>query len=244
MSEQVPTILLVEDDLVTRRFLADNLCADGFELLEAGSAAAAEQLMANSSPDLALVDLGLPDADGLELVRRVRRSDRISGRINPNLPLIVLSGRAGELDRLRGFERGCDDFVAKPFSYAELRARILAVLRRVQRRPVAGRLRVGSLEVDPAARQVWLAGRPVELSNKEIGLLRVLASDPCRVFTRAELLRIVWGYRSSGITRTVDTHAARLRRKLSGGDERFVVNVWGVGYRLIDAPAGESLCQE
>ena len=115
-------------------------------------------------PDLAIVDLGLPDGSGLELIARVRAADGVASRIDPLLPLVVLSGRAGELDRVRGFERGADDFVAKPFSYGELRLRIAAVLRRTRERRGRGRLRVGELELDPAAREVRLrgrAGRPV-----------------------------------------------------------------------------------
>ena len=228
------TILLVEDDDSTRRFLADNLTADGYEILEAADAADGERLMATSFPDLAIIDLGLPDRDGLELLRAVRESDRVASRIDPGLPLIVLSGRDTELERLRGFDRGCDDYVTKPFSYAELHARVAALLRRGERRATPARMKVGPLEIDSASRQVWLGGRPIVLSTKEFSFLRALASDPTRVFTREELLRGVWGYRTLGSTRTIDSHASRLRRKLGEGGERFIVNVWGVGYRLLD----------
>jgi len=228
------TILLVEDDRPTRTFLADNLAADGYDLLEADCAADAQRLLETQFPDLAVVDLGLPDRDGLELIRHVREADRIADRLDPDLPLVVLSGRAGELDRLRGFERGCDDYVVKPFSYSELRARMVALLRRNRRRPRCGRLRVGPLELDPLARQVALHGERLCLSKKEFALLRALAGDPTRVFTREELLRGVWGYRSIGCTRTLDSHASRLRRKLGVAGDTFVVNVWGVGYRLVD----------
>ncbi len=234
MEPGTATILVVEDHEVTRRFLGDNLSADGYELLEADCASDAQRLMATGRPDLAILDLGLPDRDGLELLRRVRDADRIASRLDPDLPILVLSGRGGELDRLRGFDRGCDDYVVKPFSYPELHARITALLRRNRRRPRLGRLRIGSLEIDPLARQVWLAGEHLELSKKEFALLRALASDPTRVFTREELLRGVWGYRSLGTTRTLDSHASRLRKKLSSVEDRFVVNVWGVGYRLVD----------
>ena len=191
-------------------------------------------MMERQYPDLAIVDLGLPDTDGLQLLRRVRSADRVAGRIDPELPLLVLSGRGSELDRLRGFERGCDDYVVKPFSYQELVARIRALLRRTERRPALGRLRVGVLELDPMAREVWVRERRVELSKKEFALLRALASEPTRVFTREELLRGVWGFRSMGATRTLDSHAFQLRRKLGHAGDRFVINVWGVGYRLVD----------
>lgn len=227
-------ILIVEDHRATRTFLADNLSADGFELLEADCARDARRLMETRVPDLAIVDLGLPDRDGLELMRDVRESDRLAGRLDPDLPLLVLTGRAGELDRVRGFERGCDDYLTKPFSYPELRARVAALLRRNRRRPRAGKLRIGHLELDPVSRQVWVRGEQLALSKKEFALLRALASDPSRVFTREELLRGVWGYRSLVPTRTLDSHAHRLRKKLCVSGDRFVINVWGVGYRLVD----------
>jgi DNA-binding response OmpR family regulator len=215
-------------------FLADNLAADGYELIEAESAAEARYLMETKFPDLAIVDLGLPDRDGLELLRQVREADRIAGRLDPDLPMLVVSGRAGELDRLRGFKRGCDDYVTKPFSYTELHARIVALLRRSRRRPGTGRIRIGSLELDVSARQVWLHGQRLALSKKEFALLRALAAEPTRVFTREELLRGVWGFRSLGATRTLDSHVCRLRKKLNAHGDAFVVNVWGVGYRLAD----------
>jgi DNA-binding response OmpR family regulator len=191
-------------------------------------------LLATRTPQLAVVDLGLPDRDGLELLRVVRGADRISGRLDPELPMLVLSGRAGELDRLRGFARGADDFLTKPFSYPELAARIVALLRRSQRRPGRARTKIGALEIDPVSRQVWLRGEKLALSKKEFGLLRALAGEPTRVFTREELLRSVWGFQSLGETRTLDSHASRLRKKLAARGDAFVVNVWGVGYRLID----------
>jgi len=234
MNHHTATILVVEDHRTTRTFLADNLSADGFEVLEADCVADARQLLESSFPDLAIIDLGLPDGDGLELLERVRDADRIAGRLDPDLPLLVLSGRVSELDRLRGFSRGCDDYIAKPFSYYELSARVRALLRRTRHRPGSGRMRIGSLELDPSSRMVWLRGEPVALSKKEYALLRALAAEPTRVFTREELLRGVWGFRAMGATRTLDSHAFRLRQKLNREGDRFVVNVWGVGYRLVD----------
>ncbi len=228
------TVVIVEDHQATCDFLSDNLLADGFKALQARSAEQGLQLMETQNPDLAVVDLGLPDRDGLELVRQVRETDSVVGRIDPELPLLVLTGRSGELDRLRGFERGCDDYVVKPFAYPELRVRIEALLRRSKSRAKTGTIRVGRLVIDPVARRVLLAGEPVALTKKEFALLRALAAEPTRVFTREELLRSVWGFQSIGETRTVDSHASRLRQKLSAGSDKFVVNVWGVGYRLVD----------
>lgn len=239
-SADVPRLLLVEDDPGLRAFLVDNLAADGFEVLVAETVRDGLRTLEYKQPDLALVDLGLPDGSGLDLIASVRAADGIASRLDPGLPLVILTGRAGELDRLRGFERGADDYVAKPFSYAELRMRVEAVLRRTCPRRGGGRLRVGDLEVDPAAREVRVRGERVSLSQKEFALLRALAAEPTRVFTKAELLRDVWGYRSLGTTRTLDSHACRLRHKLAARGDRFVVNVWGVGYRLVDGPVREA----
>ncbi len=234
------TILLVEDDPVVRTFLADNLTADGYELLVTDSVQAALSVLEFACPDVAVVDVRLPDGSGLDLIRRVREADGIVSRLDPALPCIVLSGCAGELDRVRGFERGADDYVTKPFAYGELRLRIAAVLRRSRPRIGRGRLRVGALEIDPGARAATVRGERIELAAKEFALLRTLASSPTRVFTKEELLRDVWGFRSLGSTRTLDSHACRLRAKLRVHGDEFVVNVWGVGYRLVDGPLADA----
>ena len=233
-------ILIVEDSAPTRAFLADNLTADGYEVLVAAELAEALRTLELHPVDLAVIDVGLPDGSGLELLRRVRESGGPGSRLDARLPLLVVSGRAGESDRVRSFERGADDFVAKPFSYVELRLRVGALLRRARERRADGRLRVGELSLDPVAREVRVRGARVELSAKEFALLRRLAAEPTRVFTKAELLRDVWGFRALGVTRTLDSHACRLRRKLSASGDRFVVNVWGVGYRLVDGEVPES----
>ena len=235
-NDDASTILVVEDDDATRTFLADNLSADGYDLLVADCAAVGLSLIERKFPDIALVDVGLPDGSGLELLRRVRSADGVASRMNPDMPLMVISGRATELDRVRGFDRGADDYVCKPFSYPELRGRVAALLRRADHRPSHGRLRAGPLEVDPPSRDVRLHGDRVVLSQKEFALLRTLISDPSRVFSKDELLRSIWGYRARGSTRTLDSHACRLRHKLAAHGDRYVVNVWGVGYRLVDAP--------
>jgi DNA-binding response OmpR family regulator len=146
----------------------------------------------------------------------------------------MLTGRASETDRVRGFARGADDYLVKPFHYPELAARIGAVLRRSRERRAQGVLQVGELRIDPVAREVRLGDRKIDLSAKEFALLRTLAAEPTRVFTKEELLRDVWGFKLMGSTRTLDSHASRLRRKLAPSGRRWVVNVWGVGYRLTD----------
>jgi DNA-binding response OmpR family regulator len=144
----------------------------------------------------------------------------------------MVSARGDPVDRVRGFARGCDDYVVRPFVYDELVARMRAVLRRASG-PRHARLSVRDLEIDLAARLVTVGGEPVQLSAKEYELLVALAEDPERVFKKEDLLRDVWGFRSLGRTRTLDSHASRLRRKLNrGGDAGYVLNVWGVGYRL------------
>ncbi|MCD6726238.1 MAG: response regulator transcription factor [Solirubrobacteraceae bacterium] len=228
------TLLLIEADDATRTFLADNLAADGHEMLVAGGARDGLALLEAKYPDLVVLDVTLPDASGLDLLEHVRSADGIASRIDPQLPVIVLIARDGELDRVRAFERGADDVLAKPCSYRELRCRVEALLRRAGRRPGAGRLRVGELEIDTSSRTVHRRGERLELSAKEFALARMLASDPTRVFSKSELLRSIWGHATVGTTRTLDSHACRLRRKLGPG---YVVNVWGVGYRLVDVPA-------
>jgi DNA-binding response OmpR family regulator len=237
MTDDACTILVVEDDSATRTFLADNLTADGYEVLVCDCARDALRLLETKGPDLLLLDVGLPDASGLDVLRRLRAADGVASRMDPGTPVLLLTGRAGEVDRLRGFERGADDYVCKPFGYPELRARIGALLRRVHNRRSLGRIRAGALDIDPVARTVRLRGAPLALSQKEFSMLRVLAAEPGRVFSKDELLRTVWGYQAMGRTRTIDSHACRLRRKLGVHGDRYVVNVWGVGYRLLD-PVG------
>lgn len=230
------SLLVVEDDHAIRTFLADNLTADGFELHVAVGVRDGLRALEAKAPDLAIVDVGLADGSGLELIARVRATDGFA-RTDPQQRFLVLSGRAGEIDRLRGLRVGADDYLAKPFSYQELVLRVRALLRRGALAARAGTLRVGELEVDPPTRIVRLRGRPVELSAKEFALLRRLAAEPTRVHTKEELLRDVWGFRTLGATRTLDSHACRLRRKLGADGDRYVVNVWGVGYRLLDPVA-------
>jgi DNA-binding response OmpR family regulator len=228
------TVLVVEDDERTAAFLADNLRADGYRVAVAVEAGEAVRAIEVRKPDVVVLDLGLENgSSGLDVLDRVRAADGLGTRIDPSLPVIVLTGRGAETDRVRGFARGADDFVVKPFFYAELLGRVRAVLRRSDGRPAMGALRVGELALDPATRLVRVGDRPVQLSAKEFALLHALARQPTRVYSKAELLRDVWGYLSQGQTRTVDAHACRLRKKLGG--PRWIVSVRGVGYRLVEA---------
>lgn len=226
------TVVVCEDDAPTLELLCDHLRADRYEPLAAPSATDALRLCHFKAPDLLLLDLGLPDGSGLDVLREIRAGDGATGRYDPFLPVLVLTGRASEPDRVRGLEAGADDYLVKPFSYVELAARLRAILRR-RGDGRQGPVRVGDLEIDPSRRDVRVAGRGIHLANKEFELLRALASEPERVFTKEELLRGVWGFRSMGRTRTLDSHASRLRRKLDPEHGRFVRNCWGVGYRLV-----------
>jgi len=203
-------LLLAEPELDTRVFLERHLKNDGFRVVD-------EQ----ARPDLVL----LGDTEALEECR-ARHGD---------VPVIVLGEPESDaVDRLRALDRGCDDFLARPFDYEELLARIRAVLRRTM--PAAHEtLRAGPIAADLATRCVTVDGFPIALAGKEYELLLKLMSDPTRVFTKEHLLREVWGFRSLGRTRTLDSHASRLRRKLSAvGTGVFVINVWGVGYSLLE----------
>jgi DNA-binding response OmpR family regulator len=209
-------LLLAEPEPATRGFLERHLRQDGFDVVQALDGEAAE-LLELTRPDLVLA----ADSLAAELCRRAA-----------NVPIIVL-GRADSdpVDRVRAFDGGCDDYVPRPFHYEELLARIRAVLRRAAP-PASERIAVGELLIDRAARRVTVGTTPVVLAAKEYELLVKLAAAPTRVYTKEELLREVWGFRSLGRTRTLDSHASRLRRKLAAAGGDFVRNVWGVGYSL------------
>jgi DNA-binding response OmpR family regulator len=230
---EIAKLVVCEDDRATLELLCDHLLADRYGVMAAPTAADALRLCQYGSPDLLLLDLTLPDASGLDVLREIRNPDRAVSRFDSRLGVIVLSGRGTERDRVRGLEQGADDYVVKPYHYAELLARIGAVLRRRanSRRTVT---QVGQITINREERSVTVGERRVELSAKEFSLLGALASEPTRVFTKEELLRDVWGYRSLGHTRTLEAHASRLRRKLDPDGGTFVLNCWGVGYRLVE----------
>jgi DNA-binding response OmpR family regulator len=221
-------LLLAEPEEPTRSFLERHLTQDGFDVVEVENGEALD-LLEQARPDLVLIG----DPEGPELCRRLREGE--PGRSwNRDVPVILLGGQESDpVDRVRAFERGCDDYLERPFYYDELVARIRAVLRRASP-SVTDRLQAGEIEIDRATRRVTVAGDRVVLPTKEYELLVKLACDPYRVFTKDELLREVWGFRSHGRTRTLDSHASRLRRRLAGSKgTAYVQNVWGVGYCLL-----------
>jgi DNA-binding response OmpR family regulator len=223
-------ILLCEEDPVSRSFLDDNLTADGYIVVATDDRDQALARLRGVAPDVILVDA---NGNTLGLVDAIRTADPGLYAAPSDTPLIVLTSRHEELHRVRILERGADDIVSKPFSYPELRARIAAVLRRTSPRVPPPVLAAGPVHIDLRQRSVTVAGRPVELRALEYQLLCKLASEPTRVFTRNELMRDIWGY-TTGHTRTLDSHASRLRAKLVNESHNIVINVWGVGYRLID----------
>ena len=224
-------VLLVEDEPSITDFLADNLRQDDHHVFTAGSVGEAVGALDRVRPDVALIDVGLPDGSGFDLCRQIRAG----GAGNPEIGVVMLTARAEQQDRVRGFERGADDYVVKPFHYPELLGRIRALTARLSGGRRSDQLDVGPITIDVSARQTTVDGTPLHLPAKEFDLLVALAREPYRVHPKAELLERVWGYQTPGSTRTLDSHASRLRRRLEecgATRERLVINHWGVGYAL------------
>lgn len=232
---QAACLMIVEDHDATRETLADGLRLYGHEVFAAADCSTAFRMMSKQRFDAILLDVNLPDGSGYDLLRHVRAASSKTGGARPDMAVLMLSGSGEESDRVRGFELGCDDYLVKPYSFSELRGRLAAVLRRSGDAQLRERQYVGELMIDHRSRRVELEGDPIALTAKEWGLLTALASDATRLFTREQLLQAVWGYRSDGATRTLDAHACRLRQKLSRGSRNYVINSWGVGYRLYDS---------
>ncbi len=229
MTAVAPNVLIAENDDASRLFLHDNLEADGYGPVCAAVTAAALGLL-SATLDALIVDV---NGDTFGVIDAIRHQVRLD--IDPDLPILVLTSHTGELHRTRLRERGADDVLCKPYSYPELRARLGALLRRANARRTPHVLKAGSLRLKVQSRRAWVGGVAIEpLRGNEYQLLLALIAEPERVFTREELLRSVWGLGSYAQTRTLDSHAARLRARLQIGGDRFVRNVWGVGYRLID----------
>jgi DNA-binding response OmpR family regulator len=221
------TVLVVDDEPIVRDVVARYLKREGYRTLEAADGNRARQLVEQESPNLVVLDLMIPGTDGLALCRWIRSSSQ--------LPVIMLTARGEEADRIVGLEIGADDYVTKPFSPRELVARVRSVLRRAEPTlPPAERMNFDDLEVVPSTREVRKAGRPLQLTAKEFDLLQFLASHPRHVFSRDQLMTRVWGYSTALDTGTVTVHIRRLREKIEDDPShpRFLQTVWGVGYRF------------
>jgi DNA-binding response OmpR family regulator len=224
---RMATVLVVDDEPVVREVVVRYLEREGYRTLEADDGDAARALLERHDPALVILDLMLPGMDGLDLCRWIRNRSE--------LPVIMLTARGEEADRIVGLELGADDYVTKPFSPRELVARIRSVLRRSEPAIAAGgRLSFDELEIDPSTREVLVDGRSQRLTAKEFDLLYFLASHPRQVFGRDQLMASVWGYESAVDTGTVTVHIRRLREKLERDPSRprRLETVWGVGYRF------------
>ena len=221
------TVLVVDDEPTIREIVVTYLKRDGYRTLEAADGDRARELIDTERPDLVVLDVMLPGTDGLELCRRIRAGS--------HLPVIMLTARGEESDRIVGLDLGADDYVTKPFSPRELAARVRTVLRRSESDPAQEKqLAFDGLEIDSATRVVSKKGRPLRLTAREFELLWFLASHPQRVFSRDNLMRRVWGYSAALDTGTVTVHVRRLREKIEDDPSRprHLETVWGVGYRF------------
>jgi len=222
MQEQKGTIVVVDDEPNIADLVDLYLAREGFRVLKTGTGEGGLQAVRDHRPRLVVLDVGLPDVDGLEVCKRLRTTSQI--------PVIFLTARDSEVDRVLGLELGGDDYLTKPFSPAELVARVKAVLRRVDGGPAPEVMQVGEVAIDTGRREVRNAGEPVEFTTKEFDLLRYLAERPGLALSRQQILDGVWGYDWYGDARTVDVHIAQVRKKL--GDAVQIKTVRGVGYRL------------
>ena len=222
-------LLVVEDDPQVRAMLARALRYEGFEVTAAGDGAEAMAALRASPPDLLLLDLLLPDADGVELCGRLRDE-------GDPVPILMLTARDTVSDRVAGFEAGADDYLVKPFSTAELVARVRALLRRARDRPAPSTRRLGDLELDATTHEVRRGGRTLRLTRREFDLLALFLDHPGMVLARERLLTEAWGYHSPVETNAVNVYVGYLRRKLEeGGEPRLIHTVRGVGYVLREA---------
>jgi DNA-binding response OmpR family regulator len=235
------TILVVEDEPAIARLIRDYLERAGFAVRTATDAPTALTLARATPPDLVVLDLGLPDGDGLDVLRALRSRSATSSFLPPPpslVPVIVVTARGEETDRVVGLELGADDYVVKPFSPRELVARVRSVLRRgaTDAAPTET-IRTGGLEIDTGRMRVAVDGEPVELTATEFELLTTLARQPGRVFTRGQLLAAIHGVAIESYERAIDAHVKNIRRKIepANGAPRFVQTVYGVGYRMAEA---------
>lgn len=223
------TVLIVDDEEQIRELLSIYFSQEGFTVAEAADGAAALLTMQEVKPDMIILDIMMPVLDGIEVCQQIRKFSTV--------PIIMLTSRTQDDDRILGLEIGADDYVAKPFNPKEVVARVKAVLRRTaapQQYASSDSIRLPELEINMAEHSVTAFGQPVALANKELEVLWQLASHPGKVLSREQLLELVWEYSYAGDTRTVDTHVKRLRKKLGAGSATpwDIKTVWGIGYKF------------
>lgn len=221
-------ILIVEDDSSIAGFVQTVLETGGYQVLTAGRCGQGLLVFTSHTPDLVVLDLGLPDMDGAEFIRRVRRDSAV--------PIIVLSARSDEIDKVAALDAGANDYITKPFGTAELLARIRAALRISRAPDRAGCFQVDGLVIDYDRRQVSVEGRPVHLTQTEYNILSLLSLHTGKVMTYASIIRSIWGSLDDGSVKKLQVNMANIRKKLGcrPGDNRYVVNELGVGYRMLD----------
>ena len=227
-------ILVVDDEKVLVKGIKFNLESEGYQVETGYDGEEAVELARSGNFDLIILDLMMPKIDGLQACMRIREFS--------NVPVIMLTARSEDTDKIIGFECGADDYITKPFNILELKARVRALLRRSgmaaqSQREKRGRLTMGHIALDPDERSAWKDGTPVDLTAKEFDLMELLMRNPGRVFSRENLLNVVWGYEYAGDYRTVDVHVRRLREKLEldPAHPMYILTKWGVGYYLKNA---------
>ena len=221
-------ILVVDDERVLVKGIKFNLESEGYQVEVGYDGEQAVELARSEAFDLIILDLMMPKIDGLQACMRIREFS--------NVPVIMLTARSEDADKIIGFECGADDYITKPFNILELKARVRALLRRagMSHQKEAGRLTIGHITLDADARAAWKEGQSVDLTAKEFDLMELLMRNPGRVYSRENLLNVVWGYEYAGDYRTVDVHVRRLREKLEldPANPRYILTKWGVGYYL------------
>ena len=240
MTDSSNTILVVEDNKDLLNLLEINLRDEGYSINTAENGEIALQMFEQQTPDLVVLDVMLPKVDGFEVCKQIRRKNRM-------VPILMLTAKAEEVDKVLGLELGADDYMTKPFSIREFLARVKAMFRRIN---VASDLqdneesilRFDDLEVDRAKRKVSLKGKTIELTSKEYDLLLQFFQNPGKAYSRGELLKTVWGYSYDGYSHTVNSHINRLRSKIEDdpSEPHYIRTVWGVGYRFADKEESET----
>lgn len=240
MSEVSESVLIVEDDRDLIKLIKINLQDQGYHVYTAGDGVEALNTFENADPSLVILDIMLPKMDGFEVCKRIRQENR-------RVPILMLTAKAEEVDKILGLELGADDYMTKPFSVRELVARVKAIFRRIKvdrenENSLPEELSFNNLKIYPNLRKVTLADNAIELTSKEYDLLLLFSTNPGKAYSREQLLNQVWGYSYEGYSHTVNSHINRLRSKIENdpSNPHFIKTVWGVGYRFADLEEAEN----